>query len=733
MLFDFFINYLYALKYISLVLMFFLAIFGIDDLFIDVYFWTRKLWRKVTVYRRHDHMDADELLVKSEQPIAIMVPAWQEHGVIDKMAHLAATGLDYENYQIFVGTYPNDPQTQTDVDNVCAQFSHVHKVVCAQPGPTSKADCLNNIIASIIEFEKKAKIEFAGFVLHDSEDVISALELRLFNHLLPRKDLIQLPVYPYARKWYQMTPAHYVDEFAELHGKDVIVRESLAGQVPSAGVGTCFSRQAILRLSVEGDGLPFDVQSLTEDYDIGFRLKQWGMEEIFVRFPVMGKDHVTLREYHFGVSKREGSVVCVREYFPTTFNTAVRQKTRWIIGIVFQGMKNHKWTKDWKINYFLWRDRRGAMSNLGGFLAMLLLFQMVALTLYSTFVPDSYHFLSLLSDDPMVKVLLYINFILFFNRTFQRAFFVTQYYGFWQGFLSFPRMVWGNIINFFANVRAIRQVVEQGDPRRVAWDKTTHDFPIVDDTIRRIPLGQILIEKGQITEKQLEQALVAKPTNMLFGTHLVLKHYVTNEQLSAAIAVQVDAEYQACDPFELDPRTIDRLPKTLALKYSVLPIKYDNGTLILGCNKRLNPVAINVIKRQLQCEVSWVIITNGAVMLGLRYWYFDLQETNPSIKLDQAVAEKQLPVSERQYVMDQYYASRMQLGDYLLALKLIEPTVLNQAVLAFARTLDIRFGDFLVSQQYVSSVAISAAMELKTKQEMSVSQLIQAQGAGLGE
>ena len=164
-----------------------------------------------------------------------------------------------------------------------------------------------------------------------------------------------------------------------------------------------------------------------------------------------------------------------------------------------------------------------------------------------------------------------------------------------------------------------------------------------------------------------------------------------------------------------------------------MPIKYDNGTLILGCNKRLNPVAINVIKRQLQCEVSWVIITNGAVMLGLRYWYFDQQETNPSIKLDQAVAEKQLPVSERQYVMDQYYASRMQLGDYLLALKLIEPTVLNQAVLAFARTLDIRFGDFLVSQQYVSSAAISAAMELKTKQEMSVSQLIQAQGAGLGE
>ncbi|WP_223200730.1 glycosyltransferase, partial [Staphylococcus aureus] len=55
------------------------------------------------------------------------------------MAELAATTLDYENYHIFVGTYPNDPDTQRDVDEVCARFPNVHKVVCARPGPTSKA------------------------------------------------------------------------------------------------------------------------------------------------------------------------------------------------------------------------------------------------------------------------------------------------------------------------------------------------------------------------------------------------------------------------------------------------------------------------------------------------------------------------------------------------------------------------------------------------------------------
>ncbi len=52
------------------------------------------------------------------------------------------------------------------------------------------------------------------------------------------EDLIQIPVYPFEREWTHFTSMTYIDEFSELHGKDVPVREVLAGQVPSAGVGT---------------------------------------------------------------------------------------------------------------------------------------------------------------------------------------------------------------------------------------------------------------------------------------------------------------------------------------------------------------------------------------------------------------------------------------------------------------------------------------------------------------
>ena len=468
-LLDVFATWLYGLKVIAITLAVIMFISGLDDFFIDVVYWVRRIKRKLSVYRRYPRMSYRELYKPDEKPLAIMVPAWNETGVIGNMAELAATTLDYENYHIFVGTYPNDPDTQRDVDEVCARFPNVHKVVCARPGPTSKADCQNNVLDAITQFERSANFAFAGFILHDAEDVISPMELRLFNYLVERKDLIQIPVYPFEREWTHFTSMTYIDEFSELHGKDVPVREALAGQVPSAGVGTCFSRRAVTALLADGDGIAFDVQSLTEDYDIGFRLKEKGMTEIFVRFPVV--DEAKEREQRkFLQHARTSNMICVREYFPDTFSTAVRQKSRWIIGIVFQGFKTHKWTSSLTLNYFLWRDRKGAISNFVSFLAMLVMIQLLLLLAYESLWPDAWHFLSIFSGSAWLMTLLWLNFGLMVNRIVQRVIFVTGYYGLTQGLLSVLRLFWGNLINFMANWRALKQVLQHGDPRRVAWE-----------------------------------------------------------------------------------------------------------------------------------------------------------------------------------------------------------------------------------------------------------------------
>ena len=48
------------------------------------------------------------------------------------------------------------------------------------------------------------------------------------------------------------------------------------------------------------------------------------------------------------------------------------------------GFKTHKWTSSLTLNYFLWRDRKGAISNFVSFLAMLVMLQLLLLLAYES-------------------------------------------------------------------------------------------------------------------------------------------------------------------------------------------------------------------------------------------------------------------------------------------------------------------------------------------------------------
>lgn len=724
---DYFSTYLYGLKIIAIGLAIMMLISGIDDLFIDVVYWTRRLWRSLTIYRKNDYLGYKQLYEPEEKALAIMVPAWNETGVIGNMASLAANTLDYENYHIFVGTYPNDPDTQRDVDEVCALFPNVHKVVCARPGPTSKADCLNNILDAILQFESNANFTFSGFILHDAEDVISPMELRLFNYLVARKDLIQIPVYPFERKWTHFTSLSYLDEFSELHGKDVPVREALAGQVPSAGVGTCFSRRAVLALMVDGDGIAFDEQSLTEDYDIGFRLRQKGMEEIFCRFPVIKDDDS--KSTPFGQRARTAKVICVREYFPDTYTTAVRQKSRWIIGIVFQGFKTHRWSSSPVLNYFLWRDRKGAIANFLSFAAMLVMLQLVVLMIYQSTVDGAWQFLSVFVGGAWLSTLLWINFFLMANRMLQRIIFVTGYYGLAQGLMAIPRLFWGNVINFMANWRAIRQVIQHGDPRRVAWDKTTHDFPTVNASRALHPFGQILVDRGVITPQQLEDALTHRTPGLKLGGYMVQRGLVSPEELAKALAEQAHVPMESMDFRQIDPELLKKVPAKIALHYGVLPIRLEDRTLTFASESSIDPVSLAALSRKVDYNVKYVIVPRGQVVVGARYWYGHSNVQEQMQLLARTVEAGLLTQQQADDLWNEYVAGQILFAEVLTSERLIDDAVLKAVLLRYERS-DLMFGEFLVKEGIVSQQAVDDALERQKQLQPTLEVFMKKAGIG---
>lgn len=517
---------------------------GLDDLFVDVYYYGWKLYRRLYVAGKYAPLTEEDLRKPEEKPIAIMVPAWHEHVVIASMLEHTLRTLDYRNYEIFVGTYPNDEATMMAVASVQEHDPRVHRIVCPHDGPTNKADCLNWVTEGIRVYEKTANKQFEIFVMHDSEDIAHPLALKLMNYLIPRIDMVQLPVTPLEVPWRNFTAGTYLDEFAEFHGKDLLVRERVASMVPSAGVGTGFSRQAFDELASKTRNQLFNVETLTEDYDIGFRLKELARKSIILQFRIERAQIVRAGLFRKREKvKRVREWVTTREFFPMRFRDAVRQKSRWIVGIVFQGWHRLGWRGGVGMRYMLWRDRKALLGNFINIVGYVLVFAIFGTYLYNAIAhPEaSSYFPVLVRKGTWTWYVVLAVTVLMCHRVLQRAIAVYRFAGWGQALLSIPRLVWGNVLNFAAVSRASWQFLKWSiTGEKIAWAKTDHAFPDEKQLVEfRRKLGDLLLENRLVSMSQLTHALrIQKETGELLGEVLTRLGYIEQDHLHSTLRMQ---------------------------------------------------------------------------------------------------------------------------------------------------------------------------------------------------
>ncbi|SDR35390.1 adsorption protein B [Paraburkholderia fungorum] len=702
-------QYYQTLEQISTVVAAIILLSSLDDLFIDLWYWVRETVRRFTVERQHKPLTVAQLEQRDEQPIAIMVPAWQEYDVIAAMIEDAVRVLDYRAYTIFVGTYQNDAATIAEVERMRHRYKHLHRVEVPHDGPTCKADCLNWIVQAILHYEFEAGIEFAGVVMHDSEDVLHPVELKFFNYLLPRKDMIQLPVASLEREWYELVAGTYMDEFAEWHAKDLVVRESMAGSVPSAGVGTCFSRRAMLALIEETQSQPFNTESLTEDYDVGARISKLGMQSIFPRFPVQ---FATRRRSWFGLGPERDITVtmplCVREFFPDTLRTAYRQRARWTLGIGLQGWKQTGWSGSFANRYLLLRDRKGVVTAFVGMLAYLLVLQFLLFAVASFIGLTPNLFPSPFIDSTWTQFLLAANFISLALRVLQRVIFTTRLYGWEHGILAVPRMVISNFINFLAVFRAWRLfLVHIVTGKRLAWDKTMHDFPSADGLRNtRQNLGELLLSWQAIDQSKLDIALSDERSREApLGRVLMARGWLDEETLAEAIAFQSDLPRGKFNPALLrDSR--DDVPVEVLVRMRVLPQGTDeNGHMVFVAASLPADDALAELHELTGRTVAVHIVRESEVTQGLRVLR-DVEQ--PSLAM--AGGTDSDADSETVQPHETIMRGVPLIGDLLIEMGLVTRAAFEDALTSYRPDRDGRIGDYMVARHVISRDALRLAM-----------------------
>src|SRR5277367_590445 len=61
-------------------------------------------------------------VAQAQRRMAIFVPVWHEHRVIERMVAQNVGSLKYSNYDIFIGAYPNDAPTRAAIAEARNRF-----------------------------------------------------------------------------------------------------------------------------------------------------------------------------------------------------------------------------------------------------------------------------------------------------------------------------------------------------------------------------------------------------------------------------------------------------------------------------------------------------------------------------------------------------------------------------------------------------------------------------------
>jgi adsorption protein B len=554
---------------------------GIDDLFVALAAGYAALRSRRTRRREERAPSEAELDAVPERRMAIFVCLWREHGVIRDMVEHNVRNIRYQNYDFFIGVYPNDTATVAAATEVCRQYPNVHLSMTPHPGGTSKADNLNWIFQRMLLHEEKNHVRFDMIVVHDAEDVIHPDDLRWLNYYAQWYDMVQIPVLALPTPIKQFTHGVYCDEFAEFQFKDMPARELLGGFLPSSGVGTGFSRRALESVAAAHANQIFDATSLTEDYEIGFRIRRLGYRQKFIR-----------------IVKRDGKFVATREYFAQNFKRAVTQRSRWVTGIGLQSWEKHGLRDTVQQLYWFWRDRKGLVANLLTPITNAVFVYGLATWLIARAQHTSWG----LGSQPAagwVLAMAWWTVLLVAPQMVIRVYCSSVVYG-WKFAAGVPlRVPWANVINCCAAGKAFWGYASarvRGVPLR--WLKTEHAYPTRAAlvTVRR-KLGEILVDAGLITAEELEKAVASQPSGVRIGEHLVKLGKVREEDVYEALGLQQDLPAGKPDAELISAEVTRAIPADLARRWRVLPFRVVARQLYVASPELPNEQMVSDLRR----------------------------------------------------------------------------------------------------------------------------------------
>ena len=135
-------------------------------------------------------------------------------------------------------------------------------------------------------------------------------------------------------------------------------------------------------------------------------------------------------------------------------------------------------------------------------------------------------------------------------------------------------------------------------------------------------LGDLLVGSGAITRAQLDEALERqKGSGKRLGAILVESGAVTERQVIEALMTQLGLDYVDLNAADLSPEMAQLLPRNIAQKYQVVPVRATRTELYLAMADPLNFMAIEEVAAATHRQVIPMIAAEAAVERAVQNLY----------------------------------------------------------------------------------------------------------------
>jgi hypothetical protein len=138
-----------------------------------------------------------------------------------------------------------------------------------------------------------------------------------------------------------------------------------------------------------------------------------------------------------------------------------------------------------------------------------------------------------------------------------------------------------------------------------------------------VKLGEILVARGLVSQEQVEDALFSqRQYGGRLGTNLIEMGAISDEDLARCLSEQLHVPYVRPQALGAIPReVIAKLPRKVAEKYRIVPLRFQNGELHLCMADPQNFAKLDELRFALNCPIHPHVVTEVTMNYALERYY----------------------------------------------------------------------------------------------------------------